>query len=107
VWSQVDEEASPPPSRRRYYRGEDADGKGIFGVPSSEDSHASSQSARRSSPWDPEAHGPPSPPGRPLRDFFEPPMPPPRPETDEEWNERMNVEANPYEDCPENEPWGY
>ena len=59
MWSQVDEEASPPPSQRRYYdRGEDADGDslglGVFGVPSSGDSHASSQSARRSSPWDDE-----------------------------------------------------
>jgi hypothetical protein len=108
----VDEEASPPPSRRHYYdRGEDADGDslglGVFGVPSSGDSHASSQSARRSSPWDPEGDlvgdllGPPRPPPRPL------PRPPPPTETDEEWNERMNVEANPYEDCPENEPWGY
>jgi hypothetical protein len=62
VWSQEGRRGGVPPSRRRYYdRGEDADGDslglGVFGVPSSGDSHASSQSARRSSPWDPEDEG--------------------------------------------------
>jgi hypothetical protein len=26
---------------------------------------------------------------------------------EEQWIARMNVEADPYEHCPENEPWGY
>ena len=104
MWLQVDEEASPLPSQRRYYhRGEDADGNslglGVFGVPSSVDSHASAQSARRSSPWNSEDDL--------VTDLLGPPRLPPPTESDEQWNERMNVEANPYEDCPENEPWGY
>jgi hypothetical protein len=75
---------------RKYFAREDGE-LGVFGVDTDDDNHSSSQSAIRESDEEPD------------EDVLikEGPW-----ESEEQWVARMAVEANPYADCPENEPWG-
>ena len=64
-----------------YYRREDGE-LGKFGADSDDDRHSSSQS---------------------FVDSFDEEEPE---ESEAQWIARMAVEADPFQECPENEPWG-
>ena len=76
---------------RKYFRRDEGEELGKFGADSDADCHSSSGSFNSYDNEEEEM----------IPRIKEGPF-----ESEESWLERMAVEANPYADCPENEPWG-